>query len=172
MQGTMSYKGFVWPYNPKSITYSIAEAENTVLLPGGENRVEPIAQRPRVIKGEGFFYGTDAQRQMNRLEQIFLDKTSGVLFLPGRRPLHAWFTQLSVLEQVKRDTVGYAFLFTEDQGGYAPEQNTYASYTPVQRGETLFHVACRTGIPVEELGDLNSLPGCYGLAEGYQVKLK
>lgn len=172
MTGTMSYKGFSWPNNPQSITYRIAEKESTALLPGGHSRVARIAEQPRVVEGKGFFYGSQAHAYMNRLEQIFLDQASGILFLPNRRPMYARFTELTVLEQVKKDMVGYTFVFTEDRDKIPAVQNSYEACTWAEPGETLFHVAARTGVTVEELGRLNSLPGCFALTEGMEVRLK
>ncbi len=171
MRGTMSYQGFVWPNNPKEITYSVAEQTATALFPGGANAVDATARRPRVIQGHGSFYGPRAQVAMNELEQIFLNGRSGVLLLPNRRPLNAWMTELTVEEQVKPDQVSYRFVFTEDSNQATTQHHGYMDSTVVRPGETLFHIAARTGIPVETLGAKNSLPGCFALKEGDCIRL-
>lgn len=172
MKGTIAYKGFVWPNNPERMVYTTEEETDTALLPGNGSRVERIAAQPRQVSGEGFFYGPLAQARMNELEQVFFDKSPGTLFLPGRRPMQAYFTRLTVQEQVKKDTVGYQFVFLEDSKSALQAKSTPAATTVVRQGENLYHIAHRTGIAVEELADRNTLPGCFDLREGMQVRLK
>lgn len=171
-QEAMAFRGFVWPSNPYTITYAAAQEQSVALYPGGASKAEPVARRPRIVKGEGLFYGPQAQGQMNRLEQIFMEQKAGLLFLPGRRAMHAWFTELSVLEQVKPGTVAYSFLFTEAAVNRREEDHAYSGYTYAAAGENLFHVAARTEVPVERLSVLNSLAGCFTLKEGDLLRLK
>lgn len=172
MRGCMSYKQFVWPNNPHTLTYASADGQQTVALLSGNSRVLPGAASPRIVRGEGAFYGREAQVQMNRLEQVFLEQGPGVLFLPNRRPMRAWFTELTVLEQTKKDTVAYQILFTEENGRRHESAEQERGGTIAREGESLFDVAARTGVAVEVLGTLNCLPGCFSLQAGDEVRLK
>lgn len=168
----MSYKQFVWLNNPSQISFAFAQVQRQGILPGKGSFVEQVATGAHVVKGEGIFYGTQAQGQMRALEQLFEDKSAGMLFLPNRKPLRAFFTNLTIESSTQKDQVKYTFVFTQDTTMVEEAVNEYDHYTTALAGENLFHIAHRTGVAVEELTQKNEVATCFCLTEGTQVKIR
>lgn len=168
----MSYKQFVWPNNPSQLSFAFAQVQRQGVLPGQGSFVEQVATNAHVIKGKGTFYGKQAQGQMRVLEQLFEDKSAGVLFLPNRKPITAFFTNLTIESSALKDQVQYDFIFTQDTSVVAQAVNEYDQYTTARAGENLFHIAQRTGTAVEKLVEQNDFSSCFCLTQGMQVKLR
>jgi len=166
----MRYKWYTWPHNPKvySIDYERAMAVNKT--PFGLYFLQDLDRKPRIMRGEGEFVGEDAYRQFGQLANVFYEAGPGLLVHPLWQTAKAYFVQLRVEQEPRPDYVRYSFTFWEDDSYYTgkvralntrdtahtlQQQSPQESQSPVShkvvKGDTLWAIANRYGVTVDEL---------------------
>lgn len=164
----MRYKSYIWPHNPAvySITYQRQVAAHKV--PFGRYCMQDLGLTCRVMRGAGEFAGADAYEEFKRLASVFYGGGPGLLIHPLWQIANAYFTALKLEQEPLPDYVRYSFEFRERFDGYS-EQLTAAGSTAgaasplaprrhtVAGGETLWSIAGRYGVALEEL--LSANPG-------------
>ena len=105
------------------------------------------------MTGRGVFTGPDAAAQFSALHALLETGGAEILTVPEYGPLRAILTELILLRGSMR-MVEYTFAFRESpmESASSPcrEQTTM-----LQEGETLWHLAARLAIPIEQLLTLN-----------------
>lgn len=159
----MQYKTFTWPHNPR--TYTIEFERRTALqkIPMGDYVLQDLGRSCRVMRGEGEFYGTGAYNTFKALATVFYQGGPGVLIHPVWQTANAFFTELRLRQEPRRDYVAYSFVFREDltsPEGLKPvipvrEGVIEAVYHVVQPGETFWQIAARYSLTYETLIGLN-----------------
>ena len=168
----MQYKGLVWPHNPRpySITYHRAVAEHKV--PFGRYAMQDVGMSYRVMQGEGEFFGEDAYDTFRALASVFYENGPGTLLHPVWQSAQAYFVDLALAQEPRKDYVRYTFTFWETLSVYreslapagaegpsgesAPPAGggaaagTGQTHTVVQ-GETLWGIAQAWGLTLGEL---------------------
>lgn len=169
----MRYKSFVWPHNPRvySITFERKMAVHKV--PFGRYHLQSLGLTRRVLRGEGEFVGEDAYEKFGELASVFYDDTPGVLIHPVWVTTTAWFVDLKVEQEPRPDYVKYSFEFWEvygaetvsltaqgltagTDGGETGTSGGQQVWHTVARGDTLWALANRYGVSVDEIVGLNS----------------
>ena len=131
----------------------------------GECLAEPLLMREagltaRVLEGEGVFAGPEAYDQFKELASLFYGGGTGLLIHPVWQTSNAYFTELSLTEKPLPDYVAYRFAFQEDSSScrtgltlLSTEGTASAAETActVAQGDTLWAIAARYGVTVEEL---------------------
>ena len=109
----MQYKGFVWPHNPRtySITYHRAVAVHKV--PFGRYAMQDVGMSYRVMQGEGEFFGEDAYDTFRALASVFYENGPGTLLHPVWQSAQAYFVDLALAQEPRKDYVRYTFTFWE-----------------------------------------------------------
>lgn len=168
----MRFKNFVWPHNPRvySITYERKMAVNKI--PFGRHHLQSLGQTRRVFRGEGEFVGEGAYDTFKALASVFYEETPGPLIHPVWMAVTAWFVGLKLEQEPRSDYVRYSFEFWEVMTGISAELTVRAAapaaepqdsaagesgqvwYTVV-RGDTLWAIAQRYGVTVDEIVALN-----------------
>lgn len=184
----MRYKDFVWPHNPRvySITYERKIAVHKI--PFGRHYLQSLGQTRRVMKGEGEFVGEGAYDTFKKLADVFYEEKPGVLVHPVWMTTMAWFAGLELWQEPRRDYVAYSFEFwevlpsggttvlTEAQaasGGEAGGVSTQGEWYTVVRGDTLWELSRRYGVPLSSIIALN--PGIRNpnlIFPGQKVRIK
>ncbi len=164
----MRYKNYVWPHNPETyrITYERAAAVHKV--PFGRYFLQDLGMGCRIITGEGAFYGEGAYDEFKKLATVFYDDGPGDLYHPVWMSTKALFTRLSLAQEPRQDYVRYTFEFREEVYFYtdkpqltAPAASAAAAgvsdaaYVTVVRGDTLWAIAVRNGLSLQQLLALN-----------------
>lgn len=170
----MQYKRFVWPHNPRS--YSIRYERQVAVhkVPFGRYAMQDVGLTRRVMSGEGEFFGPKAYDTFKELASIFYEGGPGVLIHPVWQTSKAYFVNLSLAQEPRRDYVRYTFTFWEDYDKYsqvlgqqpkaasqtaqaAPvvKQETEGSWYVVVSGDTLWGIAQRHGTSLGRLLELN-----------------
>mgnify|MGYP002511859460 CR=1 FL=1 len=169
----MRYKSYTWPHNPRvySIDYRRTMVANKV--PFGGYQLQDLGAAHRVMEGEGEFVGAGAYFQFQRLASVFYDKGPGLLVHPLWQVANTYFVSLRVEQAPRPDYVRYSFQFWEENGltgglairdtelsasesGAGTQQgNAPAVYHRVVKGDTLWGLAVRYGVALEELTALN-----------------
>lgn len=171
----MRYKEYTWPHNPRvySMDYERAMAVNKV--PFGLYHLQDMDRTRRVIRGEGEFVGQDAYREFGKLANVFYEGGPGLLVHPLWQTAKAYFVSLRVEQEPRPDYVRYSFVFWEDDSYYSGLVRTVSTpdgqdaegqtatveaaatpaYHRVVKGDTLWAIALRYGVKVEQLVALN-----------------
>ncbi len=114
----MKYKNFTWPYNPRTYTIQYQRVMGNHKVPYGRYHLQDLGLTRRVMKGEGEFVGEDAYDQFKALATVFYDNGPGILIHPVWQTANAYFVELSLAQEPRRDYVRYTFTFWESFEGY------------------------------------------------------
>ena len=126
---------------------------------------------PTEIRVEGGRSTPDAAAQFSALHALLETGGAEILTVPEYGPLRAILTELILLRGSMR-MVEYTFAFRESpmESASSPcrEQTTM-----LQEGETLWHLAARLAIPIEQLLTLNpKIPEPWSAKAGTEVRIQ
>lgn len=160
----MRFKNYVWPHNPRvySIDYERKMAVNKT--PFGRYFLQDLGQTNRIMAGEGEFIGEGAYQEFGKLANAFYDSGPGQLVHPLWQTASAYFVSLRLEQEPRPDYVRYSFVFWEDSGlettveqvtedqkkGSISQTGTASVHTVVQ-GDTLWAIARKYGLSLEQL---------------------
>ncbi len=169
----MRFKTFIWPHNPRTYTIGYERRMAVHPIPGGSCELEAMGQSYRVMQGEGEFIGPGAYDQFKALASLFYENTPGLLVHPVWQAANAYFVDLSLAQEPRSNYVRYRFSFWEcppirDEGlrevttgtgtsgqsggsGQAAGGTAGTLFHTVAKGETLWAIANRYGIPLARL---------------------
>ena len=153
----MRYKSFTWPNDPRTYTLSCQRQTALHKIPMGGFVVQDLGRTGTVMRGEGEFFGPNAYDSFRRLLQVFQQPGAGLLLHPMWQTGNAYFTQLRLTQEPRRDYVAYAFEFCEGSGGGVLSAAGAAAkgYYVMQEADTLWSVAQRYDLRMRELLAMN-----------------
>lgn len=176
----MRYKNFTWPNNPRTYTIEYHRVMGNHKVPYGRYHLEDMGLTRRVMKGEGEFIGEDAYDQFKALATVFYSDGPGPLLHPVWQGSNAYFVELSLSQEPRRDYVRYTFTFWESYDGYGGKTGlTQEKEAPgtaggagndgqgkavsgsgevwhrVKKGESLWKIARDYGVELQTVLDLN-----------------
>lgn len=165
----MRYKDYVWPHNPRTYTIEYQRVMSVKKVPFGRYALQDLGPTRRIMRGEGEFVGEDAYEQFKKLASVFYGEGPGMLVHPVWQCASAYFVDLSLRQEPRKDYVAYSFTFWEDYTGHEtglavvsgsaaePAQAVSADRREhtVARGESLWSIAVDYGIPLDDLIALN-----------------
>ena len=123
--------------------------------------------------GRGEFYGPTAYEEFKKLASVFYEGGAGPLIHPVWQSSKAYFVELALAQEPRKDYVRYTFTFWETFEGYSqgltgqktPETSRPRTYILAQ-GETFRSVARDCGLTETELLALNPQVKNPGLVKG------
>lgn len=162
----MRYKGYVWPHNPRTYTIDYKREMAVHKVPFGRYQLQDLGLTRRVMRGEGEFTGKEAYDEFKKLASVFYEAGPGALIHPVWQASEVYFVDLRLRQEPRADYVAYSFTFWETGPEYAATvtRNTAgggvaavsgAQYHTVGAGETLWAVAHRYGVALNDLVLLN-----------------
>lgn len=170
----MRYKDFTWPHNPRTYTIEYKRAMGNHKVPYGRYHLQDLGLTRRVMKGEGEFVGEDAYDQFKALATVFYQNGPGILIHPVWQTANAYFVELSLAQEPRRDYVRYTFTFWESYDEYdagAKEEKTAQAiqtastasaqkessqlWHTVVKGENLWKIAKDYGVTLASVIALN-----------------
>ena len=170
----MQYKGYVWPHNPRTYTIRYQRKVAVHKIPFGRYAMQDLGLTRRVMTGEGEFYGPGAYDEFKKLASVFYQSGPGALVHPVWQSAKAYFVELALAQEPRKDYVKYTFTFWEDFEGYrqsltaqtapkpaagtgttAPPAVSAGRYHTVAAGETLWAIAQTYGLTLGGLMALN-----------------
>ena len=166
----MRYKGYTWPHNPRVYSIDYQRKMAVCKTPFGLYQLQDLGRSNRIMEGEGEFVGEGAYAQFGQLANVFYQEGPGLLIHPLWQVSNAYFVSLRLEQEPRSDYVRYSFSFWEDNGNYsglairqpeadqsqgAAETAPDARYHRVVKGDTLWELAVRYGLSLEELIALN-----------------
>lgn len=152
----MSFKSYVWPFNPEKVQVEYARNIKNIKLPLYGSVLQDLGCDKRVITGSGEFIGSGCMADFNRLAAVFHSSGSGILRLPGITPFTAAFSSLKMIGEAQPDYVPYSFVFVEDENIVftgEPKKDIYVC----AGGESLWSVANLYDTTVDTLKALNPM---------------
>ena len=150
--GLLTFRGSAFRYNPQKLTLYAEKRLWQDVLPDGRVWTTEVGRKPLIVEGEGVLFGPDRGEALGNLLQLFSQKASGMLQLPGMQPVTAFFSDLEVEATAGLPLWRYRFQFTEDcSTGSALLQTSQGSSYVVQKGDTLPLIAAKLGTTVESL---------------------
>lgn len=165
----MRYKDFIWPHNPRTYTIEYTRVMANHKVPFGRYHLQDLGLTRRVMRGEGEFIGEKAYDQFKALATVFYQNGPGILIHPVWQAASAYFVELSLAQEPRKDYVRYTFAFWEDFSGYQAGENRGASagtdggeatapqakgdgvWHTVVKGETLWKIARSYDVALEEV---------------------
>ncbi len=192
----MRYKDFVWPHNPQTYTIEYRRAMGNQKVPYGRYHLEDMGLTRRVMKGEGAFTGEGAYDTFKALATVFFSEGPGLLIHPVWQASNAYFVELSLSQEPRRDYVRYTFSFWESYDGYNSGLGLFEEESilgtgkgmagptvsgtkvgevrhRVRKGESLWKIARDYGVELSQLLTLN--PGIKNpnlIYPGQEVRVK
>ncbi len=156
---SMSYKGYVWPHNPRKCTVSAGKTVISQKLPGGRWHSTETGLSGRKISGSGEFSGEDAYSQFLELYQVFCQSGQGILYHPVVGAVEAHFSRLDLDQEPAANYVAYSFEFievgqTSQPEVVEPEEDEQRLHT-VAEGESFWTICSLYGLTALELAVLN-----------------
>ena len=167
---TMSYKGFEFPVNVKSVNARYSKRLSNIPVFKRSAKTQEICTNPAVISGEGCFFGESANEKAQMLITAFQGKGAAYLFSPIFSPIKAFFSDLTLKADAEKNCIEYSFEFTEEAGS---KRRYYDfGYTFALPGENLFDVANRCNVAVEEISKANDFRDMFSVSQGDKVWLR
>ena len=148
---TMRFAGLEWQYNPLTLKVSHELSHTKRVMPNSAEAVADTVRRVNVISGKGELTGEDCIEQYKELERVFAMGRKGVLTLPGRPPVYAYFTKLYALATDTPELIEYGFEFVE---AVAAEDEKPCFHTG-NGSDSLYSIAYEYNVPLEKLVELN-----------------
>ncbi len=169
----MSYKDYVWPYNPENIKIERAKSIGAFTVPYAGSIVQALGEKGRTVTGGGRFTGKNCAGEFKKLAAVFSLSGPGKLSLPGAEPFTAVFSSLTVKGAAKPDCIAYEFVFLEDFSLQEEKETDIAGGTYICKGgENLWDIAAEYGTEVDRLVGLNRwIEWPCGLEKGERVLL-
>ena len=166
----MRYKSFEFETNPMMICVNSSRNIKEVSLINSSSAVENVSRNAAVISGEGAFYGEKAAENAAALEALQHSGDSGWLFLPDGGCYDAYFKELTIKADSKKNCILYSFSFIENCSGKSESCDFEATYAA--EGENMFDIAFRCKTAVETLMRLNDYKNPFAVCAGDRVVLK
>lgn len=151
----MSYKNYVWSHNPKEIVIEEEKNIKEFLLPFSTNVLQNFGRKKRVVKGVGEFFGDACLEDFNELRGIYVNDDTGYLKLPNTEPFLAAFKLLKMSGVGSQNVITYTFEFWEKIEQNLNKANFKNKYYTAIDGETLWNIAYKCDMTVNELARLN-----------------
>lgn len=146
MQLYMGYKEFSWPRLPDTLCMENEKYTQVLEQPENGETLQELGSHGRKITGSGVFLGEQAAQQWTTLCGCYAKEGAGILYLPGREPITAVFTKLTLSGSPRSDRIAYQFAFHET----GKAQTAVRTYR-VQQGDCLWSAAAAAGVSVESL---------------------
>lgn len=156
MGSNMKFKDYEWINNPKQITIEQSKNIKEFNLPYVGSCLQNFGNEKKIVKGTGEFFGETAKEQFNDLYQVYEQKESGILSIPGIESFTAMFKSIKMSLDATPDFIAYTFEFWENQENEINNQiSTVPDYHIVREGEDLFDIAYLYDTTAANLMELN-----------------
>ena len=156
---SMSYKGYVWPHNPRSCTVTTEKSVTTSKLPGGRWHTGEYGLSGRKISGSGEFSGEGAYSRFMELYEVFCQDGEGILYHPVLGAITAHFSSLTMDQEPSANYVAYSFEFLERGQSGKPEvigtNGNEKKYHTVAMGESFWTICSLYDLTALELVNMN-----------------
>lgn len=166
----MSYRGFCFNANPKTVKAVMKKETEVTLFPFKHGRCREGAQAPITVEGSGSFFGENARAQAQALLSVFKRRGAAYLFSPVLFPIKAVFTSLEFSLDAPKNRIDYRFSFVQESSEKSGSFDF--GYTLAEKGENLFDISSRTGVSIESIIDLNGFETPFSVKEGNRVWLR
>lgn len=169
----MKFKSYIWPHNPSTIDISVKRDLKEIMIPFRGSIVQDYGREKRIVSGTGQFFGEDCIKQFESLFLVFKQGGSGYLSLPEMDSFLAIFKELELTESSLPNVLNYNFEFWEDLTPDTKNVYLQSNYYTVLDGDTLWSIASKFDISIEELLSLNAnIKSPNQLTIGERVKLR
>ena len=138
--------------NPQNISFECDRSVAEMKSPFGESSVQDMGRKNMKISGSGQLYGEDCAEQFERLFEVFRNSGKEVLSVPNLPSIYAVFEKLEIKGEPKPNVLEYSFVFREVM---EKKQKTVITYFDCENGQTLWDIAYKTGVKIDELVRLN-----------------
>ncbi len=169
----MRFAGTAFHHNPKTLTMEYKKQLAASSLISGRTVLQRTTDTPTVISGTGELYGSSCFEQWNTLLSRYAAQTRGVLTIPEAGAYIAVLSQLKLIAQPAENLLTFSFTFTVMDNPHEAQPVSTEEYTTAESDESLWDIAYRTEVPIDELTALNPwVKSVWSIDEGAQVRIK
>ncbi len=156
MSSKFRFKDYEFKYNPRE--FSITKERNLLkfIVPEQEHVIQDMGYEPTVISGVGELVGTNIMDEYVKIQDIFNDNSSGLLFIPNLSPINCYFNRLQITGRAGPKVLSYSFEFVENAKLSSTFSSTASKYYIATGGESLSQIAIKYGIDLDELALKNT----------------
>lgn len=168
----MRFAGEELAHNPKTLRIERRRSVNNEYLLGGGCMTGSCNENPVEISGTGELYGDDCFDRFNHLVSVYRGGKPYVLALPGFGAVRAVLSKLDLSAEPKDGVIAFSFVFTEYFDGKAARKISPESVYIAKEGESLWDIAYKNDISIEELLSLNTwIRNPWVIEKGSEVRL-
>ncbi len=169
----MRFGGTSFHHNPKTLAVQYEKQLAANSLVSGKTILQRTTENPVSISGTGELYGTSCFEQWNTLLSLYAGHARGVLTVPEVGAFVAVLSQLKLSAQPVEDVLTFSFTFTVTDNPNEAATVSTEEYTVAETGETLWDIAYRTDVPIDNLVTLNPwVKSVREVDEGARVRIK
>ncbi len=150
--GKMSYKDYIFPINPSVIKIVHGRKIAAEDIPYGNDTVNDLGGKRRIITGEGEFCGDNCENDFLGLKKVMDEGGSGMLYIPSQKPVCAVAELLEMTASDTENLICYRFRFVECFENSSPRQDAYHF---ASEDECLWDIAYQYGISIDILTECN-----------------
>ena len=171
-KAVMRFGGFLLDHNPKTLKVKRKKELERQSLKSGESRAVSVRDSDIVVTGTAELYGDSCFEQYARLMNLKFQNKVQILAIPGLGSFSAVLTELNLIAEPKYGVISLEFRFDSVCGSFDCTPISKERSASVRHGESLWDIAYRCGVPIENIVSLNpKISDIFDLSEGDEIIL-
>ncbi len=151
MSGKFRYKDYEFRYNPREFTITRERNLLKFIVPEQDSVIQDMGYEPAVISGIGELLGDNVMDEYVKIQNIFNNKDSGLLYIPDLSPINCYFNKLKIIGKAGPKVLTYNFEFVENHKTITRFTGVIPKYIITTGGESLHTISLKHGVTLDSL---------------------